>query len=313
MKKSDKKTNSLQYNKIYCGNSLELLKKLPNNFIDCIVTSPPYWALRDYKVKGQLGLEPNFDNYINKLCDIFDEVKRVLKDEGTCWVNIGDTYYTKSGGSFLNDALTSKTRIKKIGINRANVIRGQGLLEDKNLTLVPFRFALEMQKRGWIIRNVIIWHKPNCMPTSVKDRFTVDFEYLFFFVKSKKYYFEQQREPHKLESLSRIKSKWNGHRELGSSFQGMNIKKMCHPDGRNKRCVWNISTSSFRGAHFAVYPPELIEIPIKAGCPKNGIVLDPFIGSGTTAIVCKRLERNYLGFDINKEYCKIARERINAK
>lgn len=313
MEKSDKKTNSLQYNEIYCGNGLELLKKLQNNIIDCVVTSPPYWALRDYKVKGQLGLEPNFDDYISKLCDIFDEVKRVLKDEGTCWVNIGDTYYTKSGGSFLNDALTPKTRIKKIGINRANAIRGQGLLEDKNLTLVPFRFALEMQKRGWIIRNVIIWHKPNCMPTSVKDRFTVDFEYLFFFVKNKKYYFEQQREPHKLESLSRIKSKWEGHREPGSSFQGMNIRKMCHPDGRNKRCVWNISTSSFRGAHFAVYPPELIEVPIKAGCPKNGIVLDPFIGSGTTAIVCKRLERNYLGFDINKKYCKIARGRINAE
>ena len=306
------KTNQIQIelNKIYCGDSLDILKKFPDKFIDCVVTSPPYWALRDYKIKGQLGLEPDFDDYINKLCNIFDEIKRVLKDEGTCWVNIGDTYYTKSGASFLNDNLNSNNRIKEIGINRANAIRGRGLLEDKNLTLTPFRFAIEMQKRGWIIRNVIIWHKPNCMPTSVKDRFTVDFEYLFFFVKSRKYYFEQQREPHKLESIKRTKYKWDGHREPGSSYAGMDIKKMCHPNGRNKRCIWSIPTSSFRGAHFAVYPSELIDIPIKAGCPRNGIVLDPFIGSGTTGAICKKLGRKFLGIDINPKYCKLAMKRI---
>jgi len=366
----------IKLNEIYCGDSLGLLKQLPDELIDCVVTSPPYWALRDYGVKNQLGLEANFENYINRLCDIFNEVKRVLKNTGTCWVNIGDTYYTKSGGAFLNDQISSKEKVKLSGINRANEIRGRGLLEDKNLTLIPFRFAMEMQRRGWLIRNVIIWHKPNCMPSSVRDRFTVDFEYLFFFVKNKKYYFEQQREQHKAESLSRIKQNWNGHREYGSSFSGMNIKKMCHPDGRNKRCVWKISTKSFKGAHFAVYPSELIETPIKSGCPEfvcnkcgkpkikfckkigeinvspiggikhrnngnpiysgnnkqniyddgnyvpscrcnagfsSGIVLDPFIGSGTTAIVCKQLGRKYLGFDINKKYCEIARGRINAQ
>jgi site-specific DNA-methyltransferase (adenine-specific) len=297
-------------NQIYCGDSLELLKQVKDNFINCVITSPPYWALRDYNTKGQIGLEPNFNNYLKKLGDIFDEVKRTLKDNGTCWVNLGDTYYTKSGGSFLNDNLNSKERIDKIGINRANAIRGKGLLEDKNLTLIPFRFALEMQRRGWIIRNVIIWHKPNCMPSSVKDRFTVDFEYLFLFVKNKKYFFDQQREPHKSESLERIKHKWDGHREKGSSFSGMNIQKMCHPNGRNKRCVWDIPTNSFRGAHFAVFPERLVEIPIKAGCPRNGIVLDPFCGSGTTGLVCKKLERRFVGFDINEEYCKLARRRI---
>jgi len=297
-------------NKIYCGDSLELLKQLPNESIDCIITSPPYWALRDYKTKGQIGLEEDFNDYIRKLCDIFDEAKRVLKNEGTCWVNMGDTYYTKSGSSFLNDKIVSSKKIKITGINKANSIRGKGLIKSKNLTLIPLRFAIEMQKRGWIIRNVIIWHKPNCMPSSVKDRFTVDFEYLFFFVKNKKYYFNQQREPHKKESIKRAEYGWEGHREPGSSFSGMNIKKMCHPNGRNKRCVWKISTKSFKGAHFAVYPPELIEIPIKAGCPRGGIVLDPFIGSGTTAVVCKKLSRNYLGFDINKKYCKIAEKRI---
>ncbi|MDP2947339.1 MAG: site-specific DNA-methyltransferase [Nanoarchaeota archaeon] len=298
-------------NKIYCGNCLGILKKLPDNYIDCVMTSPPYWALRDYGVEDQLGLEVNFDEYIKKLCDIFDEVKRTLKNTGTCWVNLGDTYYTKSGGAFLNDNLNSKERIEKLGINRANNIRGRGLLESKNLTLIPFRFAVEMQRRGWILRNVIIWHKPNCMPTSVKDRFTVDFEYLFFFVKSKKYYFEQQREPHKEESKKRTEYNWNGHREVGSSYAGMDIKKMCHPNGRNKRCVWTITTKGFRGSHFAVYPEGLCEIPIKAGCPKNGIVLDPFCGSGTTGIVCKKLNRNFLGIDINPKYCKIAESRIS--
>ena len=359
----------IETDRIYCGDCLKIIRKFPDKIIDCIVTSPPYWALRDYgkdaesifdskencnhvfKVgvrkdpmdrggygdhdekgissswkkrtniksgfcikcgawKGQLGLEPIFELYIKHLCDIFDEIKRTLKDEGTCWVNIGDTYYTKSGGSFLNDKLNSNKRVEKIGINRANAVRGKGLLEDKNLTLTPFRFAIEMQKRGWIVRNVIIWHKPNCMPTSVKDRFTVDFEYLFFFAKSKKYYFEQQREPHKLSSIERTRYNWNGHREPGSSYAGMNIKKMCHPDGRNKRCVWSILTRSFGVGHFAVYPPELIEIPIKAGCPEKGIVLDPFIGSGTTGLVAKKLGRKFLGIDINPNYCKIAIKRI---
>ncbi|MFZ4388426.1 MAG: DNA-methyltransferase, partial [Chthoniobacterales bacterium] len=241
----------MEVNKIIRGDALQVLKTLPSESVDCIVTSPPYWALRDYKIKEQIGLESDFSEYIKKLCDIFEEGKRVLKKNGTCWVNLGDTYYTKSGGAFLNDQLTGTKRVKKLGINKANAIRGRGLLEDKNLTLTPLRFAIEMQKRGWIVRNVIIWHKPNCMPCSVRDRFTVDFEYLFFFVKSKKYYFKQIREPHKEESIKRTKHNWDGHREHGSSFFGMDIKKMCHPDGRNKRCVWSITTKSFKGAHFA--------------------------------------------------------------
>lgn len=131
--------------KIYCGDALSLLKKFPSNHIDCVVTSPPYWAMRDYGIKGQLGLESDFKDYICKLCDVFDEIKRVLKDQGTCWVNIGDTYYTRSSNSFLNDQLTSKKRAKKLGISKANAVRGRGLLVDKNLTLIPLRFALEMQ------------------------------------------------------------------------------------------------------------------------------------------------------------------------
>ena len=307
----------IQLNKIYCGDAIKVLEKLPDKFVDCVVTSPPYWALRDYKIKGQLGLEKDFNDYIGKLCDVFCRVKRVLKDEGTCWVNIGDTYYSKSGSSFLNDKLTSSKRIKKIGINRANEIRGLGLLQEQNLALIPFRFALEMQRRGWVIRNVIIWHKPNCMPCSAKNRFTVDFEYLFFFVKNRKYYFETQYEPLKETTQTRLKYKFNFNKgDIASAVKTTGIRTFQKHynenkiEGRNKRCVWTISPSSFKGKHYATFPEKLIEIPIKAGCPENGIVLDPFIGSGTTGMVCKRFGRNFLGIDIKPEYCKIAQKRI---
>lgn len=300
----------MKTNIILHGDCLKKLKELPDESIDMCMTSPPYWALRDYGVKGQLGLESDFDIYVKKLCDVFDEVKRVLKKQGTCWVNLGDTYYTKSGNGFLNDQINPNSRIEKTGINRANKLRGKGLLKSKNLTLVPLRFALEMQKRGWIIRNVIIWHKPNVMPSSVKDRFTVDFEYLFFFSKNKKYYFETQREPHKTLSIKRTKHSWNGHREPNSAYSGMNIKNMCHPKGRNKRTVWKITTKPFRDAHFAVYPQELCETPIKAGCPKTGIVLDPFFGAGTTGLVALKQNKKFIGIELNSKYIKIAQKRL---
>jgi DNA modification methylase len=309
--------NKIQLNKIYCGDAIKVLEKLPSKSVDCVVTSPPYWALRDYKIKGQLGLEKDFDDYINKLCDVFCRIKRVLKDEGTCWVNLGDTYYSKSGSSFLNDKLTSSKRIKKLGINKANELRGLGLLKEQNLTLIPFRFALEMQRRGWIIRNVIIWHKPNCMPCSARNRFTVDFEYLFFFVKNKKYYFETQYEPLKEATKSRLKYKFNFNKgDIASAVKTTGIRAFQrHYNenkiiGRHKRCVWTISPSSFKGKHYATFPEKLIEIPILAGCPKNGIVLDPFIGSGTTGVVCKRLKRKILGIDIKPQYCKLSKKRI---
>jgi len=178
------------------------------------------------------------------------------------------------------------------------------------LCQIPARFAIEMCNRGWTLRNRIIWHKPNCMPSSAKDRFTVDFEEILFFVKSKNYWFQTQREPHKDASLMRVRGKWNGHREPMSSYQGMNIEKMCHPEGRNKRCVWTINTQPFSGAHFAVYPTKLIQTPIKAGCAPNGIVLDPFIGSGTTALVALQCKRRFIGFELNPKYVEIANKRL---
>ena len=225
--------------------------------------------------KGELGLEPDFNLYVKHLCDIFDEVKRVLKKSGSCWVNIGDTYYTKSGSAFSGDRLAKKTYIKSTGISKANKVRGLGLLPTKTLTQIPSRFAIETINRGWTLRNEIIWHKPSCMPSSAVDRFTVDFEKLFFFTKSRKYYFKQQLEP--LKPLNRwggpvIKRPLNTKVDVDNSPYAVSYRtRNMQPkqEGRNKRTVWSINTKGFSEAHFATFPPELIETPIDAGCPET--------------------------------------------
>jgi len=245
-----------------CGDCLEVLKTLPSESVDCVMTSPPYWALRDYGIEGQLGLEPTFQEYITKLCDIFDEVKRVLKKEGTCWVNMGDTY---SATRWSNSAGTSfMSKNNKNNIYGEVIKKDVGKIQDKCLLQIPSRFSIEMCNRGWILRNEIIWHKPNCMPSSVKDRFTVDFEKIFFFVKNKKYWFETQYEPLQApEMTKRTAVGGDGSGELGNSVRFGNSEQ-----GRNKRCVWRITTKPYKEAHFATFPPELCETPIKAGCPE---------------------------------------------
>lgn len=297
---------------IYQGCTLKVLKTFPNEFIDCVITSPPYWALRDYGVEGQLGLESTFQEYITKLCDIFDEIKRVLKKSGTCWVNMGDSYGGWQGKH--HGWPDSKTK--------ATVPQHTKPIEmSKCLVQIPFRFSIEMCNRGWILRNTLIWHKPNCMPSSVKDRFTVDYEYVFFFVKNKKYWFERQFDEY-TEPLNR----WGGDtlkRETSKTQEYFKTQKIgnssalragrpMRPDkqGRNKRCVWKITTKPFKEAHFAVFPEELVETPIKSGCPEQGIVLDPFIGSGTVAVVAKKLNRRWIGIELNPEYIKMAEKRI---
>ena len=228
--------------------------------------------------KGSLGLEPTFDLYIKHLCDIFDEVKSVLRDDGTCWVNLGDTYSNsggmsnpapdRAGGKAVGTRGTQPSAIAKGGFERP-----KNDVQSKCLLQIPSRFSIEMTNRGWILRNTIIWHKNNCMPSSASDRFTVDFEYLFFFSKSEKYYFEQQFEEY-TKPLDRWggdslkangKSTWdNGTGQ--SSYRDRNMRP--NELGRNKRTVWNINTKPFPGSHFAVFPEELIETPIKAGCPE---------------------------------------------
>jgi site-specific DNA-methyltransferase (adenine-specific) len=442
----------LEINKIYQGSCLNWLKNIDNESIDCVVTSPPYWALRDYQTepeiwdgdkncehewgskiitlthksgeknpgkeswykdkgasndkgnqfcskcnawKGSLGLEPTFDLYVKHLCDIFDEVKRVLKKEGTCWVVIGDSYFG-GGGKAVEQSSKRQSAINTGAYpdySPNSKLRSQ---MGKSLCLIPFRFAIEMTNRGWILRNTIIWHKPNCMPASVKDRFTVDFEYVYFFVKSKKYWFEQQFEKY-MEPLNRwggpkIRNSSHKYIEVGEpqlgKFGATSMFRKGRPvrpveQGRNKRCVWTISTQPFPEAHFAVYPEKLIIPMIEAGCPKyvckkcgkakvkiidntervntrpgnnvcnkksgkdidpnkelhksdlskyrqqikykelgysdcgcnadfeSGIVLDPFMGSGTTGLVAKKLGRNFIGIELNPNYVEIANKRIS--
>ncbi len=297
------------------GDCLTELKKLPDESINCCVTSPPYWALRDYGVEGQLGLEPTFQEYITKLCDIFDEVKRVLRKDGTCWVVIGDTYNSHHEPGTTD----AKTGWKSSGNdkNPRQKEHGRGGVKSlpvKTLLQIPSRFAIEMTNRGWILRNEIIWFKPNCMPSSVKDRFTVDFEKIFFFVKNKKYAFETQYEAIKDESKKRYDAGFNdtqkrvGLRETGSANH--ELTKTPSYEGRNKRCVWRITTKPYKEAHFAVFPEDLVETPIKAGCPESGTVLDPFCGSGTTGVVAKKLNREFIGIELNPEYIKLAEKRI---
>lgn len=279
-----------------------------------MVTSPPYWSLRDYGIRGQIGLEESIEEYLARLLAVFDEAKRLLKDQGTCWVVMGDTYV---GDSFVRKKTAKQYEAsRQLALPRSKVPR----LQKKCLAQIPSRFTLAMTDRGWLLRNEIIWHKPNCMPSSAHDRFTVDFEKLFFFTKARRYYFKQQFEPlQEKDRLARplvtpLAIRKHGYGDplisaINPKTEEASRRRMLRR-GRNKRCVWRIPTRPFAGNHFAVYPPDLVEIPIKAGCPAGGVVLDPFIGSGTTALVADKLGRKYVGIDINPEYVQMAEARL---
>lgn len=365
----------MKLNYIYNGDCLEVLKRFPDGSIDMVITSPPYFNLRDYGTTGQIGNENSVNEYIEKLISVFNEVHRVLKDTGACWVNIDDVY------------------------------QKQGLL------CIPDRFKIGMIENGWYCRNEIIWHKPNAMPSSAKSRFNNDYEKMYFFTKKPKYYFVTQYEPFKTivpkkkTAETSDKGKYQSTEQEASVRQGMNKKrgqklvilrknlpeqnvfvefmrsrttaeqiaensglkrsKIDHwfrrdesgfafpsvedwnnikwlvddwsdtfntidkqlnditietddilknaDKGRIKRAVWSISTKPFKGCHYAPYPEELIETPIKACCPCDGIVLDPFVGSGTTCVVAKKLNKNYIGIELNKSYVDIAEKRIKER
>ena len=271
-------------NKIYNGDCIETLRSFPDNSIDMCITSPPYFNLRDYGVNGQIGNEKNIDEYIDKLATLFSEVKRLLKDSGSVWVNLGDTY------------------------------------DDKNLSQIPSRFALKMTDDiGYRLRNEIIWHKPVVMPSSAKDRFTVDHEKFFFFTKNSNYYFDTQYEPVKESSVKRAKYGLMQSENEGAKNNAVNVQtlkmgeRFVSDKGRIKRTVWTInpSVTKDKEEHFATFPEELITTPILACCPIGGIVLDPFMGSGTTALVAKKFRRNFVGIEINPKYIKIAHNKIS--
>ncbi|MBI4930182.1 MAG: site-specific DNA-methyltransferase [Bacteroidetes bacterium] len=298
-------------NKIIHGDALRTIKRFPSESIDCVITSPPYWQMRDYKWKGQWGLEKTYHEYLENLWSLMEEIKRVLKKNGTVWINLGDTYGTQSGAC---RGIKYKQHGKIKHVEDGNKLL-KGKVPQKSLLLLPHRFAIGCIERGWLLRNDIVWGKPNALPESAKDRFSKKHEYVFFLVKNKKYHFDLDsiREPHQEVSLKRMKRAWNGHREKRSSFENMNIKNMCHPKGRNPGDVsdfWKINTQSGKDKHYAKFNTALIEKPILAGCPKGGIVLDPFCGSGTTGIKAIELGRKFIGIEGKKSYCRIARRNI---
>ena len=312
----------MQTDIIHKTDALTGLRLLPAESVDCIVTSPPYWQMRDYGIggiewpdgwSGQLGLEPTRDDFLAHLCTIFDECRRVLKTSGTLWVNLGDTYNNPQKYSNKKECPQTISR----GNNRCFVTGKRKMsplntLPSKSLCNIPNKFADEMILRGWVLRNEIIWHKPACMPSSVRDRFTVDFEKIFFFTKSQRYYFEQQFEPYAESTFGRSRRAHtlNGKGAIYRELNGIGMQRGLDPRGRNMRCVWRVPYEPSHEAHYAMYPSRLVETPIKAGSPEGGVVLDPFMGSGTTATVARRLGRHYIGFEPNEEYAAICEKRL---
>lgn len=293
-------------NKIIQGDCIETLKNLPDGIVNTCVTSPPYFGLRDYGHEGQIGLEETPEAYVQKLVDLFREVKRVLKDDGTLWLNLGDSYNgAKRGNTEVNKNpnAVSDTFEKKLW-------KGA---KPKDLIGIPWMVAFALRADGWYLRQDIIWHKPNPMPESVTDRCTKAHEYIFLLSKSKQYYYDAEAikqdlicDPH---SPGNKAKKDAGH--LRNDVGTDRMKAIWGADGKaNKRSVWTVTTKPFKDAHFATFPEDLIVDCIKAGCPEDGIVLDPFMGAGTTAVVSRKLNRNYIGCELNPEYIRIAENRI---
>ncbi len=256
---------------LFEGDALTVLKRLPDNSVQCVVTSPPYWGLRDYNSTDQIGLEPTLPQFVNSLRNVFAEVRRVLREDGVFWLNIGDGYTSGNRGWRAPD---KKNPARAMSV-RPDTPDG---LKPKDLMGIPWRVAFALQDDGWYLRADIVWNKPNAMPESVKDRPTRSHEYLFMFTKSEQYYYDRQA--------------------------------VLDPNGRNRRSVWDIHTQGFAGAHFATFPPKLIEPCIKASTRPGHLVLDPFFGSGTVGVVSEELGRRYVGIELNPDYVALAAGRI---
>jgi site-specific DNA-methyltransferase (adenine-specific)/site-specific DNA-methyltransferase (cytosine-N4-specific) len=261
---------------IYLADARQKLKAFADQSFQCCITSPPYWGLRDYDYPDQIGAEENLEDYIRDLVAVFREVRRTLSSDGTFWLNIGDAY--TSGGRTWR--APDKKNAGRAMNYRPDTPEG---LKPKDLIGLPWRIAFALQADGWYLRSDIIWNKPNCQPESVKDRPTRSHEYVFLFSKSERYYFDQE-----------------------------SIKEPAAGDlvSKNRRSVWNINTEGFKGAHFAVFPPKLVEYCVLAGSPENTVVLDPFLGSGTVALVSSRLQRRCVGIEMKPEYAAIAGQRL---
>lgn len=327
-------------NKVICGDCLDVIGTMPDQSVQCCITSPPYWGLRDYGSDGQLGLEETPDAYVAKMVEVFREVRRVLRDDGTLWLNLGDSYAANRGSGSKS---IGEKQATNVGANLERLRVPDGL-KAKDLVGIPWMVAFALRADGWYLRQDIIWSKPNPMPESVTDRPTKAHEYMFLLSKSGRYYYDAAaiREPLKeslvarlsqnielqsgsdranggrktngpMKAVARSSDKQRGH---GRRHAGFNdrwdamTKEEQEAGGCNKRSVWTVATQPFRQAHFATFPVKLIEPAILAGCPEGGIILDPFLGSGTTGLRAKELGRRFVGIELNPEYCNIAEDRL---
>jgi DNA modification methylase len=335
---------------ILIGDVREQLRTLADNSVHCIVTSPPYWGLRDYGVEGQIGLEASPAEFIASMVDVFEELRRVLRADGTCWMNMGDSYAAGGQGA---GAGPCKQDSNKGALRLDRPRRAPSGLKPKDLCMMPHRLAIALQDAGWWVRQDIVWSKPNPMPESVRDRCTKSHEYIFLLTKSERYYYDAEaikeaavgaaddprndfgakdyavpgQKPQKRTARNNGVGFGHGYdakvkpravavpmvdAEVSARMgRGPGWRETADvPSTRNKRSVWTIATHSFAEAHFATFPPELPETCIKAGCPPGGIVLDPFFGAGTTGLVAERLQRDCIGIELNPAYAEIARRRI---
>ncbi|MBS4959651.1 MAG: site-specific DNA-methyltransferase [Clostridiales bacterium] len=280
---------------ILCGDSLELIEQVPKKSVDLIVTSPPYWAKRVYNGDGEIGTEPTPEEYVKKMADFFDRMRPYLKKEGNVFVNIGDTFFGSGAGAWKkyvdedgNITQYQKDRKEKYFTTKPlqpKIKQNGKLYQNKQMLLIPARFAIEMQERGWILRDDIIWRKPNKIPASVKDRFNNTYEHVFHFVQNKKYYFD-------LEAV----------KVMGA---GGKLK--------NPGDVWDINTQPLSGNHTATFPEKLVEEIVKCACPTGGCVLDPFLGTGTTWLASETLGRSCIGFEINPSFFDFAKQRFHQR
>lgn len=296
-------------NEILQGNTLDVLKTLDAESVQCVVTSPPYFGLRDYGVADQLGLEKTPSEFVAKIVEIFREVHRVLRKDGTVWLNLGDSYGRQNGKGF-NKNMRAGHANRNTTMPAANRnIKLETNLPEKNLIGIPWRVAFALQDAGWILRQDIIWSKPNPMPESVIDRCTKSHEYIFLLSKYPKYFFNKMTEPAHYDGRKDTAYKGGAKDMAGGAHERW--KEDEHGNKiRNRRSVWEVSTHPFADAHFATFPEKLIEPMVMAGSPRGGVVLDPFMGAGTTAVVAQKLGRDWLGIELNPEYIEIAKKRI---
>lgn len=301
--------------RLLIGDVREQLRLLPADFFDCVVTSPPYWGLRDYGVAGQIGLEPTLGEHLDVMVGVFSEVRRVMKPTATLWLNYGDCYATSPNGRSAADTKSAGNDDRTFRDKPLSTIGG--VLKAKDLCMIPNRLAIALQEDGWYVRSEIIWHKPNPMPESIKDRPGTSHEKVWLLSKSPRYFYDHEA----------VKEDAISDHGAGNSFETYHAKIIANSPltggvakkepwndvggKRNLRNVWTIPIAGFSEAHFATFPPELAERCIKAGCPAGGHVLDPFGGAGTTGLVADRLQRDATLIELNPEYAALARRRID--